>query len=124
MIWILLGLFACENEPIKIEKSTEKETIEVKVQPKEESAKQKTEEPKDTTVKADAATDEKQNAGEIHTQIGKKNVDIKYDHMEDIKGTEGGKKIQGLDIKIGNMNIKVDEVEVEGLKIEKKEAKK
>lgn len=129
MIWIFAVLFACgdsgmnnkleekggvhiETQTTEQQKTTEKQAEEQKTTPEKAE--------KEETTNTEVAVDKNQNSGEIRTQIGEKEVDIKYENMEDIKGTENGKKITGLDIKIGNMNIKVDEVEIEGLKLEKK----
>lgn len=122
MIWIFLSLFACGEE-----KKTEKvpannivvERIVGTTAPKDDSTEQKKPIPHSNTKDTEQKT-ATQNSGAVHTQIGQKNVDITYEHMEDIKGTENGKKIKGLNLKIGNMEITVDEVEIEDLKIEKK----
>ena len=119
MIWMLFVCLACKNEAIKAEKPSVKDEIKTEEQAASKFQSQSTEE----TSASGAPEKRKNNAGEIHTQIGKKDVAIKYEHMETLSGTTDGKKIKGLDIKIGNMNITVDDVEIEGLTIEKKEAK-
>lgn len=122
MIWIFLSLFAC-GEDEKPEKVSANDIVVEKVvgttAPKDDGAEQKKPIPHADTKDTEQKT-ATQNFGEIHTQIGEKKVDITYEHMEDIKGTENGKKIKGLNLKIGNMEITVDEVEIEDLKIEKK----
>jgi hypothetical protein len=117
MIWILVSLFACTGEA-KISQEPVTKRVEVNTVSKEQGKEQK-KLLQHADTKSEGTETTEQNSGEIHTQIGQKKVDITYEHMEDIKGTEDGKKIKGLNLKIGNMEIKVDEVEFEGLKVEK-----
>ena len=120
MIWIVFIFIACKNDATKIGESSVKDGM----KRGEQATHSVQSQPKMKASSSNAPKDSKQTAGEIHTKIGKKDVDIKYQQIESLKGTTDGKKITGLDIKIGNMNITVDEVEVEGLKIEKKETSK
>ena len=117
MIWILVSLFACTGEA-KTSKEPATKRVEVNTVSKEQDKEQKKLQPH-ANIKSGETETVEQNHGEIHTQIGQKKVDITYEHMEDIKGTENGKKIKGLNLKIGNMEITVDEVELGGLKVEK-----
>lgn len=118
MIWILVSLFACVGEA-----KTSNSPAPTKVEGNPVSKKQGKDQKKPLShadINSAETETAEQNNGEIHTQIGQNKVDITYEHIEDIKGTENGKKIKGLNLKIGNMEITVDEVELEGLKVEKK----